>query len=318
MKKIIIYRINYFQIVFFIFIFSAHFPDVNAEPANAIFVNTLIRKYQLDTLPIVDTSITQIQSMNSPEDSLLVIPDSSIIAVKDSVKKSYLKNNIKFNLSALAFNNYSLTYERSLTPKISFSFGYRYMPTTNMANTPLAKKIVKYVDGDESDIKDELENIVISGNAITPEFRFYMGRKRGARGFYASIYGRFASYKYDYDFTYSTDNSDYNIPLKGEAKIFGAGAGFGFQFLIAKRVVVDFYILGAHIGKINGDGIATTDLSTMSDAEQAELEETLDTAIEFRGKQLISADVNDNGVKLNIKGPFGGIRGLGLSIGIAF
>jgi hypothetical protein len=249
------------------------------------------------------------------------LSDTSFKQTTEYKNKKYLKNNIKFNISALAFNNYAFFYERSLTPKISVSVGYRFMPVTTMSNTPLAKQLSKILDtnGDENfDIQSELEKLKLSGNAITPEFRFYLGKKKGARGFYFSFYGRYATYKVDYNTEYTAaDDVKYNLPIIGDAKSISGGIGSGFQILIAKRVILDIYMVGTHFGKVTGNASALTDLSGMTDADQAELKESIES-IAFNGKSWFTADVSDNGVKIKIDGPFLGIRALGISLGIAF
>lgn len=245
--------------------------------------------------------------------------DTPITKVQDASEKKYLKNNLKMSLSALTLNNYSFFYERSLKPRISFQAGYRYMPETQMSKTMMAKQIFRYMETDpDTDVEAELENLYMSGNAITGEFRFYFGgKKKGARGFYTSLYGRYTTYNFDYSYDYTADTEVYNLDINGNANVFGGGLGSGFQFLIAKRVILDFYIIGVHFGNINGKATALTDLSNMTAAEQEDLKNELED-FQPLGKQIIFAEVNDNGVNLTIKSPFLGIRAFGLSLGIAF
>jgi hypothetical protein len=233
--------------------------------------------------------------------------------------KKYLRNNVKMNLSSLALNNYSFFYERSISKKITFQAGYRFMPSTNLSDIRLSKQVLKRLESDGEDLQEELEKITASGNAFTGEFRFFTGKRPGARGFYVSLYGRYSTFKIDYDYEYSADTKDYLIPLKSDFNGVGGGLLLGTQFLIAKRIVLDIFIIGAHIGKLNGKASAITDLSDMTDEDQAELEESLESLVVFNNTQIIkTAEVNDNGVKVTIQGPFAGIRGLGLSVGFAF
>ncbi|MCC9135931.1 hypothetical protein ACFSKU_15790 [Pontibacter silvestris] len=51
-------------------------------------------------------------------------------------------------------------------------------------------------------------------------------------------------------------------------KGFGGGLMIGAQWLIAKRVVLYWYIIGAHYGKLKGDGSAVTDLDSHSASEK--------------------------------------------------
>jgi hypothetical protein len=271
-----------------------------------------------------------VTSYSQDKDTVVVNMDTSGIKIdsskisspkntKDTTVKKYLKNNVKMNISSLALNNYSIFYERSISKKISFQAGYRYMPATKLSEITLSKQVLKQLEAEGDDLKNELDKITASGNAITGEFRFYTGHKPGARGFYASLYGRYASFKVDYDYEYTSNSKPYMIPLKSDFHGIGAGLLLGMQFLIAKRIVLDVFMLGGHFGKLNGNASAMTDLSDMTDEEQAQLKSDLESLVVFGNSKLIkSAVVNDNGVKMTIQGPFAGIRMMGISLGFAF
>lgn len=240
----------------------------------------------------------------------------------------FRKNNVKINASSILLNNYSFSYERSLTRKISFVAGYRYMPEEALSDLRLVNILEdKYeVEMDDADL------ISSSNNTYTGEFRFYGGRHAGARGFYLSVYGRYTDMKVNYQHEYETERyayddfgyvTDYNyetytLPLQSSVKGFGGGLMIGAQWLIAKRVVLDWYIIGAHYGKLKGDGSALADLSTLSASEKQELEDELNGLIEVKGKTYIDASVTDRGADFKVDGPFLGIRGLGFNLGIAF
>jgi hypothetical protein len=257
------------------------------------------------------------------KDTVVLKTDTSNTATmkssNDAAEKKYFRNNVKMNLSSLALNNYSFSYERSISRKISFQAGYRFMPSTKLSDVRLSRQVVKQLDSQGDDLKNKLDKITASGNAITGEFRFYTGHKPGARGFYASLYGRYASFKVDYDYEYTSNSKPYMIPLKSDFHGIGAGLLLGMQFLIAKRIVLDVFMLGGHFGKLNGNASAMTDLSDMTDEEQAQLKSDLESLVVFGNSKLIkSAEVNDNGVKVTIQGPFAGIRMMGISLGFAF
>jgi hypothetical protein len=228
------------------------------------------------------------------------------------------KNNFKINLSSLVFKSYSLYYERSLSRKISFSAGYRTMPSTNLGGLPLVKKLnEKFNDGDE--LLEGINRMEASGNAYTGEFRFYGGKKPGARGFYLALYGRYATFNHDYDYRFTTrNNSAVSIPINSKANGFGGGLMLGTQWLIAKRVNLDVYILGAHYGKLTGTSKGPADLSSLSETDKQDLKNKLEGILIIKEKPLLSTTVNNQGVTGKIDGPFAGVRGLGFSLGIAF
>lgn len=228
------------------------------------------------------------------------------------------KNNFKINLSSLAFKNYSLYYERSLTRKISFTAGYRTMPSTNLGGLPLIQKLNdRFNEGDE--LVEGLDRMKTSGNAYTGEFRFYGGRKPGARGFYLALYGRYATFNHDYDYRFTNSaGSTVSIPINSKASGLGGGLMLGAQWLIAKRVNLDVYLIGAHYGKLSGTSKGPADLSSLSETDKQDLKDDLEGILIIKEKPLLSTTVNNQGITGKIDGPFAGVRGLGFSLGIAF
>ncbi|WP_295122502.1 hypothetical protein [uncultured Chitinophaga sp.] len=233
----------------------------------------------------------------------------------------YYKNNVKLGLSPILLGNYSLTYERVLNRFISASASYRIMPKTALNATPLTKTVMDQLADEGDEISEQLDNAKVSGNAITAEVRFYTGsRKTGARGFYGGVYGRYSSFKYDfpYDFEATDAGITKTVPFLGDSKGFGGGVLMGVQWQI-KRVTIDFTILGAHWGKMTGNVNGQTDLSELSEGDQAQLKEDIEGVVNFiEDKKFVTATVDNNGVRGKIDAPFAGIRGLNLSIGFNF
>lgn len=244
--------------------------------------------------------------------------DSTELMKKNNQRNGYPKNNVKINLSSLAINNYSFYAERLLSRKVSFSVGYRNMPSTNLGELSIIKKISDtFNEGYE--LVDGINRMRVDGKAYTGEFRFYGGRKQGARGMYLALYGRYATFNHDYDhrFTNSSNNA-LSVPLKSKVKGYGGGLMIGKQWLIAKRVNLDFYWLGGHYGKLSGTTNAVADLSSLSQQDQRNLKDELDNILIVGDKTFLNSTVSKQGVTGDIKGPFAGLRGLGFSVGIAF
>lgn len=233
-----------------------------------------------------------------------------------STNQTYLKNNVKWNVSSLAFGSYHFTYERSLTSRLSVSAGLRLMPRKSWDDFPFAEEILEQID-DESGLKDELKSIGTSGQAYTLELRYYFGSP-GPRGFYAGLYGRYSSFDYDYTYTLSYGGYSETIPIAGTFRGVGGGALFGVQFPVARRFVIDFTIIGAHIGRMSGDGFGTRDLSMLTNDQKRFLEEDLESRFEIDGRRYIEAQATDKGVGVRVEGPFAGVRAVSLSVGIAF
>lgn len=223
------------------------------------------------------------------------------------------RNIIKMNLASLTLKNYNFSYERLITRKTSVIASFRTMPQTNLGSLKLAAKLAA-----KADVEEELNLISASNNTLTAEIRFYGGRKPGAKGFYFGLYGRTGNFKGDYQYSFAGQSKDYLIPLQGSARGIGGGFVTGAQFAIAKRMVVDLYLLGMHYGTLKGDLHAAIDLSGMDASEQSELAAELNDLLVVNNTSFVAATVNDNGIKGTLKGPFAGLRGLGLTIGIGF
>lgn len=98
------------------------------------------------------------------------------------LQKEYIPKNIfKVNLTALVLNNYMGQYERVLGKRVSVAISYRTMPESSV---PFKSFILNQIDDPEGDAEEILNNLKLSNYAITPEIRFYMGKKGYGRGFY--------------------------------------------------------------------------------------------------------------------------------------
>ncbi|WP_245539579.1 DUF3575 domain-containing protein [Pontibacter roseus] len=258
-----------------------------------------------------------------PADTLQALPSTTpalITTSQDTARKEvFRKNIIKVNLSSFLLYNNSISYERSLTRKISFVVGYRYMPQTTANSSYLVRKAVdKYGEGDE-ELENDVNSTLIGNSAFTGEVRFYSGQHPGARGFYLSLYGRYMNLSAAFPQKYETESRIYTIPYDGKIKGFAGGAMIGAQWLIAKRVTFDWYILGGHYGKLKVDMPAVTDLTTMTSEEKRGLKEDIeDTNGDLKDKTDLEATVTNNGVSVKGTAPFVGLRGFGFSLGLAF
>jgi hypothetical protein len=224
-------------------------------------------------------------------------------------------NFVKVNLFGIPLRNYSFQYERALTKRFSVAISYRKMPSTGLP----FKSLISDAVGDEGIEGDEtIENIRISGSAITPEIRLYLGKKGYGRGFYFAPFYRKATFETNnIPFTYEdADNTggESSINLSGKFTSNTGGLMMGAQWALGKYVCLDWWILGAHAGSGTGNfkGLSSKPLSQSDqDAVREELE-SLD--IPFVEKTVT---VNANSASLKLEGPWGGIRG-GLSLGFKF
>ncbi|MBX2930959.1 MAG: DUF3575 domain-containing protein [Chitinophagaceae bacterium] len=219
-------------------------------------------------------------------------------------------NVIKTNLTSIALGNYHFTYERAFAKKFSISLSYRFMPKRVV---PLASFVEKQLKND--DIK--LGDFKMGNTAITPELRFYPVKK--LRGFYLAFYGRFANFDLDVPVRYTPPipNTTEYATFSGTIKSVSGGVMIGSQFSIFKKMVLDFWIIGAHYGSSSGDLNAVISRN-LTPAEQGILQQTLDEYKELGPFKFESKVTSPNTAYIKSVGPWAGIRGAGLSLGIRF
>lgn len=87
-------------------------------------------------------------------------------------------NVIKTNLSSLAISHYQVQYERVTGPFTSFGIGLGISPNVGL---PFAGSVKDNFDDDA--VKNAVESISFTKFTITPEYRFYAGKKGAPGGF---------------------------------------------------------------------------------------------------------------------------------------
>ena len=102
---------------------------------------------------------------------------------ENNVSTDFKKNIVKLNLFSLPLKNLSLQYERGLNENMSVALGVRFQPKGSI---PFQSTIRNSMDTDNDTADaglDFVNNAQISNWAITPEFRYYFGKKP-LNGFY--------------------------------------------------------------------------------------------------------------------------------------
>ncbi len=230
----------------------------------------------------------------------------------DKEKKEKVKMNVfKVNLTSLALNNFSFQYERMLSKSVSASLGVRFMP---LGKPPLQSTLKSIADGDSA-IERIVNDASIGNFALTPELRFYVGRKGYGRGFYVAPFYRYAKFKLNsLPLEYDGNAGKKIVNLSGDITANTGGLLFGAQWFLGKSITLDWWILGAHYGKSNGTftGIPST---PFTQTEQADIKQEIEDIDLPAGK--ITAVVTSNSAKAIIDGPWAGLRG-GITFGIRF
>lgn len=237
--------------------------------------------------------------------------DTLAIAASDTIVNS--KNFIKLNITSLLIKNYSLQYERILSKNISIALNFRIMPETTI---PYTDNIFRWFDITDPDDQEMIENLLMSNYAITPEMRFYTGKKRYGNGFYISLFYQYGNYsvknvlrKYEPDM-----GGEAIMNTSGDVTSHTGGFMLGAQWALGKHICLDWWILGPHFGVSSGNvlGLPSTPLT---EGDQQTIENELNDIDIPMFEQTVN--VTSDKVTMIFDGPWGGIRA-GLSIGVRF
>ncbi|ROI01204.1 MULTISPECIES: DUF3575 domain-containing protein [unclassified Chryseobacterium] len=221
-------------------------------------------------------------------------------------------NIIKTNITAYAFRNINLSYERAINQWFSLNIGFGTMPEGKI---PFINAFLK--DEDEK----RFQNLRVKATNFTIEPRFYVGKGYG-KGFYLAPYYRYSDVTSNtFDFYYDYNGPDgiaYQIPLRGQGSANGNSGGLmaGVQFFLTRNqnLVLDFWIAGAHYGSGKGDFTMTSDYLLTPDM-QAQLKKEIEKLdIPF---VKYTVETNANGARIKVDGPWAGFRS-GLSLGYRF
>lgn len=223
----------------------------------------------------------------------------------DSIQKMD-KNIVKINLIGFSING---QYERILSKRFSIALSYKFLPSSKL----IFRGAIPVSD---PQARESLDELILSNSAITPEVRFYVGKKGYGRGFYLAPFYRNAKFSgkgLGIDFTLDNgQNTTFN--MEGTIKSSTFGLLLGAQWKIGKNFWLDWQIIGPHYGRATGNinGKSTVALSA---SEQNSLFNALnDINIPFTNETV---SVSANNASLGLTGPWAGLR-TGLSLGIDF
>ncbi len=229
---------------------------------------------------------------------------------EDKPKESPKNNIVKINLSALVVKNISVQYERKIAKRVSIAANVHYRP---FGKLPFLSSIEKAID----DPSVPVNQLKWGGMGITPEVRFYVGKKGAMRGFYLAPFANISSYKSDLPINYSNGPINKTGIFNGNISTITGGLLLGAQWKLGKSVYLDWWIIGPNYGNAKGDLILTTALNSV---EQADLRSQIEELIADApfDKLVESYSVNGSGATIRAKGPWGGLRGLGFNLGFRF
>lgn len=234
---------------------------------------------------------------------------TSLVFAKDKDSTSLQRKNVvKFLPVNLAFQSTSFEYERMINRKNSFTLG---------VGLPNQKSLIgKYGIKDDGDLK----SLELGTMHIRAAFRHYKGKRNLPNGFYIEPYLKYQNIKGNAKISGMNDqNQSYSGTVDVNLNTLNLGLQSGVQFLIAKRIAVDFYFIGFEAGLLSGNVTAISE--SLTDPNADNLEKDINDAIaelpSFIGNKL---KATKTGNTVNVKAsslPYPWLRG-GISIGIAF
>ena len=223
------------------------------------------------------------------------------------------KNLIKFNLSGLILQQYTLQYEYVVNPHQSVALTLGIAP-----NTPLPFKQTLVNDfGGNADAQRAIETTVFTKYTATLEYRFYTGGGHAPKGFYIAPFFRYMHMSLSEDYTFTpSDEKLHTAHMDSKFGAMGAGFLIGYQFLIGQHWGIDWWILGPFYGtNINADFVGTDpQMGDMSPQDLANLKHNIES-VKIPG-YTVTATVtpSTNTVEAKAVGPYYGARFMGIAL----
>jgi hypothetical protein len=177
------------------------------------------------------------------------------------------------------------------------------------------KKTFQYEDKD-ADVSMEIMSFHFG-------YRHYLSRKKFMKGFYLEPYAKYLKHESEGIGSATLDTRLAQMRFNNDFRSIGAGVQLGVQFLIARRVAIDFYFLGPEIstGKDHFNAVEISNIIPWTHLEAAEAErsirELLDDVPFIGDRTTVTVDRANKSVSADFKGFLPGIR-TGISIGLAF
>lgn len=258
-------------------------------------------------------------NLNLSSEKLLPSANKPLSINKTNEGEKKLAHVIKLNASQLALKNISLQYELGFHKNMSGAISY-----SNFIRREIPSQIYS------NDKADGYQLPYMKGWAITPEFRFYPGKKEekpAPHGFYLAPYMRYSKYTLGADYIEIDPNTGAtrNYEMTGTYKGSTVGLMLGSQWIVGKHFSFDWWILGGGAGKgklvleAQGSGL------NLSQADQDALKNDITQNVEELGRfsnGAVSVETTSNSAKVTVSGlPMTSIRGAlvaGFNFGFKF
>ena len=243
-----------------------------------------------------------------------------------SVAQEEKRKVLKVNLSAAALGAATLQYETVLGKRFSLALGAGYRPKKGIPYFQYVDKYITY--GDEKVEYISFDNVrkeaaTIGILHVTPEVRFYFGKKQAPIGTYLSVFAKYNSYRGDLPVFIDTDYRGVSVrlelPVDTHLKTTTAGLMLGHQFRLGNRFTFDCYIIGAHFGRVSVHGESNQNLEGFDDDFRNRLRERILTTFKIN-EEYLGLVVDTQGARIdNVRQlNYLNFRGFGFNLGYRF
>jgi len=244
-----------------------------------------------------------------------VAPSPSTMVTLQTEKATSFENNIiKLNVTALFAKNFTFQYERIIKKYLSAAIAVRFMPNGSIPYKNFVYN--QFGDGDPQ-AQETIDNLKINDFAITPEVRFYVGKKGFGQGFYIAPTYRYAKFNVsNIEYTYTDENDeDQSILMAGKLSSNYGGFVLGAQWLFGKHITLDWWIFGPLFGVENSDFSGNSNYKLTAE-DKAQIEENFND-LNIPGTSVEVSFPDDYSVDVQMHGPLYGVA-FGLAVGFRF
>ena len=259
--------------------------------------------------------------LKSIDSQLLTYTKKSPTMFAAKAKPAAIQQVVKLNLFQLPLLNFSLQYECAFHKNLSGALGFSFL-------MPRGIPAAIY---EPSQNANGFTLPRFNGWSVTPEFRFYPGKKvehQAPHGFYLAPYFRYSKYSIGGEYqNYSVDTNgvahDDHYTMKASYYGFTGGLMMGSQWIIGEHFSIDWWIFGFGAGKAKFqiDATSTDGSIYLNAADQAQLRTDITNNIGELGRfgaGSVSVETTTNSAKVTVSGlPMTSIRA-GLTVGFKF
>jgi hypothetical protein len=229
-----------------------------------------------------------------------------LLAISNIFSQSRPSVFVKWAPASLAVGKVTVGSEINFTRKSSIDV---------MIGIPAPKTQTIQYDDKESDIESKAFSALVG-------YRYYLG-KRSARGVYLEPYAKYLRHEASGILEGDLDDRLTRMDTRTKYEAFGVGAQMGVQFMLFRRVSIDFYFLGfeANSAKFHtrSKDVANSLPWTFIQAEEAQddIEDAIEDIPYLQEKVSVTVNQANKSVDTDFKGFLPGLR-FGASIGFRF